>query len=145
MRWRRLSALHPIKLHNRWVCLGFLYLNATLFLFLAFNSDNLCVYLQLRKSGSDRNRFSTPLPILKKKEADLGKQENSTLFRTPSSDVRRTPEQVYIEFIDLLLTRALPDSGEEGKSIGGHDTSWKSHPTAAYHVTYGAKQGVASL
>merc|ERR1719184_651239 len=57
---------------------------------------------QLRKSGSDRNMFSTPLPMLKKKESDLGKQDSSTLFRTPVSDLRRTPEQ---------LRRASPTVG----------------------------------
>merc|ERR1712010_376664 len=37
---------------------------------------------QLRKSGSDRNRLSTPLPLLKK-AADLDKQESFSVFRTP--------------------------------------------------------------
>ena len=50
--------------------------------------------LQLRKSGSDRNRLSTPLPLLKK-EAVFDKQGDS--FRTPANVPRRTPEQVYLE------------------------------------------------
>merc|ERR1711934_556022 len=48
---------------------------------------------QLRKSGSDRNRLSTPLPLLKK-AADLDKQESSSVFRTPANVSRRTPEQL---------------------------------------------------
>jgi len=46
---------------------------------------------QLRKSGSDRNRLSTPLPLLKK-EAVFDKQGDS--FRTPANVPRRTPEQL---------------------------------------------------
>jgi len=57
---------------------------------------------QLRRSGSDKNRQTpaprstlTPLPVLKKKEAESGKQESSALFRTPASvNMRRTPEQL---------------------------------------------------
>merc|ERR1712192_77073 len=55
---------------------------------------------QLRRSGSDRQTSAprsslTPLPTLKKKEADTGKQESSNLFRTPASvNLRRTPEQL---------------------------------------------------
>jgi len=70
---------------------------------------------QLRRSGSDKSKQApaprsslTPLPTLKKKEADTGKQESSNLFRTPASvNLRRTPEQ---------LRKASPSFGASSRS-----------------------------
>ena len=129
---------------------------------------NIFVILQLRRSGSDKNRQTpaprstlTPLPVLKKKEAESGKQESSTLFRTPASvNMRKTPEQVidqhihknglvvpdkHFIYVYCIVSQRITIKDnipvEEGKPIYWSVKPRQSLTAEAPHVAFVAEQG----